>query len=235
MSQLGSDTGDEWKGLRKIGAIGALVAAPLVIIDIVILVLFPQPSSVQAWFSQFQNNWLVGLLDYDLLGIIVYAIIISTLLAVYVTLRQASKSWIALSTTLSLVGMAAYFASNTAFSMLYLSNQYAAATTDAQRSIILGAGQAMLALFFYGPAYVTSFALVSTSLLITSVVMLQSPTFGRRTAYVGIITNLAGLAEYVPVPGLYIAFVGLTNGVGLGLWFFLIGRTLLKTDKALGK
>jgi hypothetical protein len=53
---------------------------------------------------------------------------------------------IALAATFGFVGIAVYFASNQAFSMLSLSDQYAAATTDAQRSMLLSAGEALLAI-----------------------------------------------------------------------------------------
>jgi len=44
---------------------------------------------------------------------------------------------------LGLGGIALYFAVNPTLSMLYLSDQYAAATTDAQRSAFLAAGEAL--------------------------------------------------------------------------------------------
>jgi hypothetical protein len=45
---------------------------------------------------------------------------------------------------LGLLGVAAYFASTAAFEILSLSNQYAAATTAAQKSTLLAAGQVLL-------------------------------------------------------------------------------------------
>jgi hypothetical protein len=46
-------------------------------------------------------------------------------LALYAALRRANKSYMAIAMTLGFVGIAVYFASNTAFSMLSLSDQYA--------------------------------------------------------------------------------------------------------------
>ena len=215
----------KWKGLFKLGGIGALIAGPLTIIDIVVYVIWPQPSSVTAWFSLFHVNPFVGLLDLDFLGMVIYIIVIPSVLALYVTLRRTSQSWAAVGGVLAFVGMATYFASNTGVSMLSLSGQYAAATNDTQRAMLLSAGQAVLAIFF-GPAFTTSFILVSAALLITAVVMLRSPSFGHRVAYVGIIANLAGLAEQIPAPIAFTLVSVIVNAIGLGIWFVLVGRAL---------
>ena len=214
-----------WKGLLKLGGIGALIAGPLTIIDIMVYAVWPQPSSVTAWFSLFHKSWIVGLLDLDFLGMIIYIVVIPTILAFYVTLRRTSQSWSAVGGVLAFIGMVTYFASNTGVSMLSLSGQYAAATNDTQRTVIQSAGQAVLAIFF-GPAFTTSFFLVSAALLITAVVMLRSPTFSARIAYVGIIANAAGVLEQLPVPTLITLVIVLVNAIGLGIWFISAGRRL---------
>jgi len=57
----------------------------------------------------------------------------------------------AIAMTFALLGVGIFFATNNPFSMLSLSDQYAAATTNAQRSTILAAGQAVLANCQYEP------------------------------------------------------------------------------------
>jgi hypothetical protein len=41
---------------------------------------------------------------------------------------------------------------------------------------------------------------MSAALLITSIVILRSNVFSKKTAYVEILANLTGIAEYAPVP-----------------------------------
>jgi hypothetical protein len=224
-------TRTDWTGLCRLGAIAGLIAGPLTMVDIMIFVVWPQPSTVEGWFALFQRNWVVGLLDMDLLGMIIYVIIIPTILALYFALRRTSQSWASVAGVLTFVGMAAYFASNTGVSMLSLSNQYGSATTDAQKAALFAAGQAVTAVFL-GQAFTVSFFLVSTALLITSAVMLRSDAFSRRTAYVGIVANLCGLGEYVPVSFAIMMVSGVVNAVALGIWFMLIGRRLLKPGNA---
>lgn len=174
---------------------------------------------------------LIGLLDLDLLGICIYIIIIPCILALYILLRRSSQEWAAVVATLSFIGMAAYFASNTGVSMISLSNQYAVATTDAQRAIFLAAGQADISIFF-GPAFTTSFFLETVALLILGFVMLRSDTFSRERALIGIVAGVAGLGGYVPALGLLLLPVMLI-AIGLGVWFVQIGRRLLKLSSRL--
>jgi len=213
------------ESIYKLGGMAALVAGPLTMVDIMVFVIWPQPATIEGAFALFQRNWLIGLLDYDLLGMIIYVIIIPTILALYLLLKRSNQSWAAVGGVLSFIGMANYFASNTGISMLSLSGQYAAAATDAQRSMYLSAGQALLAIFL-GQAFTVSFILVSSALLIMALVMRDSTIFSGRTAYVGIAANLAGLGEMIPVPIPIIMAIGVINAVGLGAWFVLVGRRL---------
>jgi hypothetical protein len=216
--------GSTWKNLYGIGGVGALIAGILTLSDIVVFAVYPQPATINGWFTLFQSNWFIGLLDLDFLGIIAYVLLLPTLLALYVALKRASQSWMAIGTTLAYVGIAVYLASNTAFSMLSLSSQYAASTTYAEKSMFLAAGQAMIAIFF-GPAFTESYILVTVALLIVSVVMIRANIFSKKTACVGIVATLAGLGEYVPVQAtsLPLTFI---NAFILGIWFILIGRGL---------
>ena len=94
--------------------------------------------------------------------------------------------------------------------MLALSDLYAAATTDAQRAIYLAAAESTLALF-HGTAFNAHYILGSTSLLISSFLMLRSEVFGKRTAYVGILTNVVVFGLYVPTIGVYLSLLSVVG------------------------
>jgi hypothetical protein len=96
------------------------------------------------------------------------------------------------------VGIAVFLATNTAFSMLSLSQEYAVATTEAEKSILLGVGQAMLAVS-KGTGLYTGMELVWFAGVIFSVIMLRSEAFSKATAWVGIL-------------GLGLLVVGITGG-----------------------
>ena len=115
-----------WKNLYKIGGAAALLVAVFVPIQIIVFVISPPPSTVIGWFTLFQDNWLLGLLDMDLLLIIDQVLTGLVLLALYFVLRRVSQSWMIIALVAALLGIAAYFASTTAFNMLSLSDQYTA-------------------------------------------------------------------------------------------------------------
>ncbi|MGO8947319.1 MAG: DUF4386 family protein [Ktedonobacterales bacterium] len=224
-----------WTSLCRAGGVAGLIAGVLVIADILVFVVWPppggfsqSPSTVIDCFKLFHTNGLIGLLDFDLLGMIAYVFMVPVLLALYVTLRRASSSFMAIAVAFALMGIAVYFASNTAFSMLSVSSQYAAATTVAQRALLQAEGAALLTTFSLS-AFELSYAIVSAALLIISIVMLRSALFNRATAVVGIVANAAAVlvvALSAPLP-LLSGILSLLAGVLLGIWVFLIGRRLL--------
>jgi hypothetical protein len=89
------------------------------------------------------------------------------LLALYAALRRASPSLMTIALTLGLLGIALFFAVNPTFSMLYLSDQYQAATTEVQRATFLAAGEALWA-NYNGTAFGLFFVLCGVSYLLIS-------------------------------------------------------------------
>ncbi len=221
-----------WKGLYKVGGAVALTTLVLIPIQIIIFIAWPPPSTVDGYFTLFQNNWLLGLLNLDLLYMLTTVLMGLVILALYAALRRASQSYMAIALTLGLVATAVYFASNTAFEMLSLSNQYAAATTDAQRSVFLAAGQAMLAIY-QGTAFDVYYVISAVALLIISVVMLRSNIFSKVTAYVGILMSVLML---VPSTAGTIGLIfALTSLVPTAIWLILIARRLFQLGHGVSK
>ena len=67
-------------------------------------------------------------------------------------------------TTFGFVGIAVYFSSNQAFSMLSVSDRYAVATSDAQRTFVQVAGESLLAI--HNPGDITQGAGVHLALFL---------------------------------------------------------------------
>jgi hypothetical protein len=151
---------------------------------------------------------------------------------------RASPYLLALATILGFVGIAFYFASNTAFSMLSLSSHYAAVTTDAQRSVLLAAGLAALPglATTSGTGLQVAFALNAIAGVLISAVMLRSTIFSKVTAVVGLVGNVLELGlPGVPVPfAVEFALVGI-GGVLLVLWYLLIARRLFLLAQSIPK
>ncbi|HET7148524.1 MAG TPA: hypothetical protein VFI73_08515, partial [Candidatus Nitrosopolaris sp.] len=53
----------DWKNLYKVGGAAAITMAVLIPIQITVLFVWPPPSTVIGWFTLFEKNRLIGLLD----------------------------------------------------------------------------------------------------------------------------------------------------------------------------
>ena len=225
------------KSLYKLGGAAALIVVGLTLSEVIGFAFYPQPSTVSSWFMLFQSNRIIGLLDFWGLEVPMYAMFAIVFLAFYVVLRKANESRMAIALTLALLGIGVFFATNNPFSMLSLSDQYAAAATDAQRSTLLAAGQALLANTNQRAVggFNMALFLVSAAGLIVSSVMLHSKSFSRSTAYVGILANGLSLADYLrqalTSSATIALLVILPSALFLVIWFALVGRRLFQLGR----
>jgi hypothetical protein len=215
-----------WQTLHKVGGMAALAVLMLIPIQMVVFFLWPPPNSVIGWFTLFQDNALVGLLDMDLLLIVDYLLLIGVFSALFASLRRANESLMAIALILQLVATATYFASTVAFEMLSLSNQYATATTEVERSMYLTAGQAML-VTWQGTAFDTSYVLSAIAILIVSAVMLRGHLFSKATGYAGLSAGVLTLVP--PTAGMIGVVFSLVSLVPMVIWLALIARRLLRS------
>ena len=224
-------TDSRWHWLYKVAGMSALVTAVLIVVQMIVFIMWPPPSTAIDYFKLFQDNALLGYLALDLLYVIDNVLLIPILLALYVALRRTNESFMLIGAALGFVGIAALFASNPVANMHFLSGQYAAAATDAQRALMLAAGEAMLAVYS-GTAYHISLILGSVALVIIPIVMLQSKIFNKATAYMGILANVLAFGFYVPKIGIYIL---LFSVIFLLVWYILITRRLFLLGRDMPK
>jgi hypothetical protein len=153
-------------------------------------------------------------------------------LALYGALRRANKSVMDVATACVLVGVAVYLASNQTFALSALSDQYAAASSDAQRAAFLAAGEALLAIHNPGGIQL-GLLLVALAGLIASLVMLRSRVFGKVTATAGLVANTLVLSYFVAlplVPAIAPLFPASSAPFRL-LWYILIARRLFQLGR----
>ena len=240
MNQIIDDkTADlRWKSLYKVGGVAALIAATLLLFEIIIFAIWPQPNTITDYFVLFQNSKFIGLLDFYLLEFFAYILFIPIFLAISLAIKRGNESYIALALIFAITGVAVFLATNNPFSMLSLSNQYAAAATDAQKELYLAAGQTILAntnqRAFEG--FNIGFFLLSIAGMIISIVMLRSRTFNKVIANVGILTFTISLVEYIrvvfmPSISLLLIIIAVSSGLLIPIWLVLIARRLLKLEQ----
>ncbi|RPI93380.1 MAG: DUF4386 family protein [Chloroflexi bacterium] len=223
-------TDPRWRVLYQFGGAAALSMVAIIVIQLIVFITVPPPLEGTAidWFRLFQGNRLIGLIDFELLMIVYTILAIPLTLALYFALRQTNQAFAAFFVLLSLTGVMCFIAARPAFEMLYLSNQFAAATTEAQKAAFLAAGEAKLATF-HGTAFQISYLLGSINGVIVSFVMLQSKIFSRATAYVRLGSSVFDFGLYVPVIG---TFLSIFSVLFLFAWNIMVARRLFQLARS---
>ena len=228
----------KWKGIYKLGGIAALGAVLVGIIEILITFLpggnAPQ-ETVLDWFTLFQENPFMGLRNLGLLNIFLNALAILTYLALYMAHRKTSeRPFAALATVVSFLGIGIFFATNRAFPMLALSNQYAVAATDTQQTMLEAAGQSMLSVgASHTPGTFLGFFLAELAGVLISVVMLRSGVFSKVNACAGILGfTILLVFEYFSsfVSGLsnVTMMLAMFGGLLSMAWYILLAKKLFQ-------
>jgi hypothetical protein len=228
-SPAGEYSADAWRPLYRMGAVAALLSVAFIFIAAIVYAFSQPPTTVTGWFELYHKNWLLGLFAGDLMMLVSNLVLGVIYIALYGALRHANQPFMALATALGFVAIAAYFASNPAFSLLSLSNQYAAATTDAERMTLLGAGQAVIA-GWTGTAFNIAYLLGAVVALIVALVMLRSHNFSKPTAYAGLAMGVLGLVP--ATAGMVGIVISLLTLVPTVIWLVLIARRLFKLASA---
>ena len=230
----------DWTTLYKTGAIAALVAGIVFRRNIGAevslftgVVAFPHSSA--EWFSLLQSNPFVGLSFLAAFDLSNYFLVGIVFLALAVRLWPVNKSLTALALASGLVGIAVSFASNISFSMISLSQQYAAATSEAQRASLLAAGQALLVMNgamanFPGTGTYMSYLLIALAGLSFSSLLLTSH---RATAIIGLLAAGCDLAYCLtfPISPVLQAILMSLGGAFWMIWHLLVARILLQHSK----
>jgi hypothetical protein len=215
-----------WDGLYKAGGVTALILVAIPLVQLVVFAAAPPPleGSAAAWFALFQENAVLGLLGFEILLVIYSLLSLVLSLALFAALRRGARSLGALFLVSSLIGAIAFVVARPAFEMLYLSGQYAAAASEAQRAVLLGAGEAMVATF-HGTAFQVSYLLGSITGFLVGAAMLRGGVFSRTTATIRIASAVFDFGIFIPGIGLYISILSVLL---LLAFHILVGRRLLQ-------
>jgi hypothetical protein len=236
VASIGQTLSPNWNSLLRIGGLAALVAAILfrrnIGAEIFLFTGVSPPNTVTDWFGLLQRDGFMGLSLLNVFDVVNYALLGLMFLGLYVALKQVNKSYTTLATALGLTGITVYFATNTSLSMLTLSSQYAAATTETQKTLLLAAGQTLLTINQGTGAYL-SLLLLAVAGLIISFVMLQSKIFNKIAAYTGILAGVLDLTYCVTfalIPGIDAVLLS-AAGVCLMVNHILVGHKLYKLNR----
>jgi hypothetical protein len=198
--EVGQD-GEQWlRPIFRIGGWAALAVIALMVVYGVLLIFYPIPSTVLGHFQQIQDNKLVGLANLDLVMLASEVLLVAVYVALYAALGRTSQIAVTLATGIALGGIVLYVAVNPALSFLYLSDQYAEASSVAQRASLLAAGEGVWA-NYQGTAFAVSYLMGAVATLVFASAMLRSHVFNRPTAWAGLVFGAAMLVPPIPAFG----------------------------------
>jgi hypothetical protein len=231
-----------WKSLYKLAAVSVLLSLVLMMLDIGSTIVLKESIefgtlSATDWFALFHNSWFSGLRDLGLLNVAEMILAVPMLLAFYAAHKQVNQPFALLAVILSLAGTAIYVANNIAVPMLVLGSKYASATTDAQRSLLAAAGEAMLARGEdFTPGAFPGFILGELANLGIAFIMLRGRVFGKATAYtgiagIGLLTVYTVWATFIPAMHSVAMIVAMIGGPLSTAWYILIARRLFQLGK----
>ncbi len=232
-NELNSDIVDSpWKVICRIGGIAAIIFIVYSLVTFIVLFkLGAGTDTVLEYYTLLHNNRIEGLLKLDILTAICMPLYYLLFFGIYAALRKTEGALTALGTIFIFIGVTLFLATPSVFSMAYLSDQYAAAITDSQRSQLLAAGEAVMASdMWHGTGARIGGFIIESAALFISFVMFRSKVFGKLTAYVGIITNgldLIHIIVNVFQPGIGSVLMAISGTLYLA-WFPLLAWRLLQ-------
>jgi hypothetical protein len=173
----GQDQWSAWTRLFRIAGVASLTVVTLILVQAAVYLLWPPPATVLDYFTIFQRNPLLGLLDLDVLLIVDQLLMLAVLLGLYVALRRTDESLMLVGTGAGLLGGTLLIVSREATLSLYsLSQQYAAASSAAQQATLVAAGQTLLTMY-NGTSFSLGYFLSGLAMLLVSAVMLRGAVF----------------------------------------------------------
>jgi hypothetical protein len=218
--------------LCRIGGIASLVLIVYSLATMVqMVVLGGQPTSAAEAFRLLQQHRAVGLLRLDLPTIAVMPLYYLVFLGLFAALRRTDQARALLATALAFVGVTLVLATPTGLSLVPLSDKFAAASTDAMRTQLLTAGEAVMAAdIWHNTGAILGGILVQCGAVLISISMLRGGVFSKATAWLGIAMHGLDLAHivgglFLPISGVVLMAIA---GPLYPIWFFMVGRRLLQ-------
>ncbi len=216
-----------WRGLYRVGGVCALLAGVLYIIALVLdFILPPAPAAGGAAMLQYvasnRSLYILG----QTLWLAPSVLLMVVFLALPIALKHLNKCYAAIGALIGIASWALTLAWPTTggggHALVYLSDQFIAATNAAQRAVFATAAEGFIAQNTI-PTIIG--ILEPIGILILSLLMLKG-VFHKSVAYFGIVTGVLGIVSEALRPILGVGYA--IYGVLLIVWFLVIGWNLYR-------
>ena len=219
--------------LFRVGGISAIaLGSSYLVITALYVLAGAVPSGGEAWLEYLAGHTAVW---WAILGLSVLTdfLFLPVAWSLYVALKSANGNATLVSVSLLVVFAVLDLAvtwPNYA-SLLSLSGDYAAATTDAQRAASVAATSYPLAVLTSSLFAVYAILVPSLGILVVSLVMLKG-VFGKSTAYLGVLTGILGIVSVVgPFFLKALDATVIVTSVLTTLWVLFVGYRMLRFDR----
>ena len=224
----------KWSTLYRAGAVAPLIALALYLSQFIILIFGdPYPTTTEGWFALFQRSKLLGLWYLNALDIVSWALLGIMFLALYAALRRVRPAWMLIALYCALLGVVVFIVPRVlTVSVVTFSDLHAAATTEAQRTMYLTAGEILSHVSTDTPQTL-GFLFMAVAGLIISVVILRSQSFGKAAGYVGIVGFVVALGNYTSwliAPSIAAVLMPI-NGLLWLIWWLMMSVGLFRLAK----
>ncbi len=216
-----------WIALFRLGCYASYANIVLMILAVVAYLIWPYApgtSTMEDIFLTLHQERLAGLVALDLFTIIIPPVSLLVMIALYAGLRPVDDGYALIALVLGAMGVFFWMTARPLAEMIYLSEQYVAATSELAKERYLAAGEA-LHTQFNGTSWMLSQFFLAFSGLISSFLMFRSFVFTKTTAYIGIFISILALGIFIPEIG---PFLSLLATIGAIMWYVLMGRAFYR-------
>ena len=169
--------------LSKVALYASMAMAVIIPLQIIVFFVSFPPETAELWLALFNQNWVLGLLQMDLLFIVDNVLLVLLYLTLYQILKEKNQPAMMVAILLGLLGIASFFSSNPAFEMWQTAREYA----KMPRESLLTIAEALV-FQWRGTAFNIYYVLNGITLIVTALAMRDS-IFKNRTATVGLISG----------------------------------------------
>lgn len=226
-------TDSSWNFIVKIGGIAAILQLVTIGILIIIMSLFPTGELTRPieYFTLLAENRLVGILSTDLSSAILIFLSSFTIFGIFIVMKDEYEALSTFIIIFTFMGIILALATNSALSIINLSDRYAVSTSDTMKEQLIIAGEAVLAFDMWNnTAGYFAGILMQGGFLIISIAMLQTDKFSKVVIYSGIIANGVDLLQHIVaifVPAIA-EVVFILAGPAYIVWYISLSLNLYK-------
>ena len=224
----------QWGKLCTTGGVVALIQLACLLVGLVVAIaLGKEPATAQGYFDMFQRNRVEALLRLDFATLTLITLFPILSLGIHAAMRRTHRAYSVLAVMLMIIGSLLSLSTHSAFSMIRLSDMYAAAGPT-QQAQLLAAGEAVIASdMWHSTGGFLAGLFMQGGVAFISIIMLRGTRFRKATAITGLISNgLDWLHVLVALfaPALANVMLWVAGPVYL-LWFPLLALDLLRMGR----